>query len=144
MTSDDAAIDELTAAIRAEAVDRRADDDVAAVEREVERLGERFGRQSFTERASRLKSIVGQTQRLGFINPNVPMVGRRPYLAPVKRVIQAGVRWYVGAIVGQIQEYIRADLHALRVAADALDALERRVRELESRIEKLESRSGSD
>jgi ubiquinone biosynthesis protein UbiJ len=92
-------------------------------------------------RSGRLRAIIRQAERLSYINYHVPTVGRRRYMQPVKRGIQSLVRWYVGAVVGQIQEFVRADVHALRVTADLIESLEDRVQQLEARIARLEGDS---
>ena len=136
-------IERLTESIRTEARDRRAAGVPAALERTLDEAAARFRVEDPSGRAgSRLKAIVRQTERLSFINPHVPTAGRRPYLEPVKRGIQTLVRWYMAAIVSQVQEFIRADLHAMRVTADAIESLEERVRQLEAKVTELQERAG--
>ena len=142
MSIDRGEIERLTEDIRAEARARRVDGVAAELERAIDKSATRFRVGGVVGQAgSRLKAIVRQTERLAFINPHVSTAGRRPYLEPVKRGIQTAVRWYVAAVVSQIQEFIRADLHAMRVTADALESLEQRVRHLEDRVAELQERT---
>lgn len=142
MPGDKRDVENLTESIRSEARDRRVDGVPAEVERELDRVSARFRVGEPGGRAGhKLKAIVRQTERLSFINHHVPTAGRRAYLEPVKKGIQSAVRWYVGAVVAQIQEFIRADLHAMRVTADAIESLEARVRDLEARVAELQERT---
>jgi hypothetical protein len=142
VTIERAEIERLTEDIRAEASARRVDGVAAELERAIDKSAARFRVGDVFGRAGgRLKAIVRQTERLSFINPHVSTAGRRPYLEPVKRGIQTAVRWYVAAVVSPIQEFIRADLHAMRVTADAIESLEERVRQLEARVTELQQRT---
>ena len=138
MSSERADIERLSDDIKSEAVSRRADGVPAELERVLDKASGPFRVPHGTsQRGGRLKAILRQTERLSFINPHVSNEGRRPYFVPLKRGIQTAVRWYVGAVVSQIQEFIRADLHAMRVAADAIESLEERVMQLEARVAEL-------
>jgi hypothetical protein len=142
MSAEHLDVERLIEDIQAEARDRRVDGVPGEIERVLDKAAGRFRVGSNVDRrGGRLKAIVRQSERLSYISPHVPTVGRRPYLEPVKKGIQGAVRWYVGAIVSQIQEFIRADLHAMRLTADAIETLEERVRQLEARVAELQERT---
>jgi hypothetical protein len=132
----------LVEEIRAEAGRKRATGALSPeAEREIEASFRRFvPEDSARHGAQRLRAVVRQTERLSFISPHVSTASRKRYLEPVKRGIHGAVGWYVGAVVGQIQEFIRADLHALRVAAEVVASLEERVVQLETQIADLQAR----
>lgn len=127
--------------IRAEANKKRSSGALSAeLEEQIEESFRRFVPEDrLRQGAQRLRAVVRQTERLSFISPHVSTASRKRYLEPVKKGIHSAVGWYMGAVVGQIQEFIRADLHALRVAAEVVASLEQRIGDLEAQVAELQS-----
>ena len=88
----------------------------------------------------RLRAVLRQAERLAAINHLVPTASKRPLGGPVKKSIRNAVAWYMGAVVSQIRDFIRANLNALRVTAAAITTLEDRVKELEAEVQALRER----
>jgi len=135
MTSDE--LGPLVERIRADARSKEASNPhVGDVRRSLKELGRRFEpMRRNVSGSSRLRSVIRQAERLSFIDHHVSTASRKRYLVPVKRGVRSAVSWYVGAIVAQVQDFIRANLQALRAASRAIDALEQRVQRLEEKAE---------
>lgn len=132
----------LVGDVQAEARRRRSAGDITPeLEASVEESFTRFVPQArLRQGGERLRAVVRDLGRMSFIDPHISTASQKPYLVPVKKTIRATVGWYVGAIVGQIQEFIRGDLHALRVASDAIVSLEQRMSAIEAQLTEIQAR----
>lgn len=133
-------------AVQLQARERRsASPALADLERSVEEAFQRYTSIiRVRDDGDRLRAALRQAERLAAINHLVPTASRLPMGAPVKKSIRSAVAWYMGAVVSQVRDFIRANLNALRVASAAITALEDRVKELEAEVQTLRGEQGAD
>jgi hypothetical protein len=118
---------------------RRASPEIAQLEQAVEQSFQRFSAViRVRDDGHKLRSALRQAERLSAINHLVPTASKRPLGGPIKKSIRNAVAWYMGAVVSQVRDFIRANLNALRVASAAITTLEERVQELESQVKALQ------
>jgi hypothetical protein len=131
--------------IQQESRERRSSSStVIDLERTVEESFERFTSIiRVRDDGDRLKAALRHAERLSAINHLVPTASKRPLGGPVKKSIRNAVAWYMGAVVSQVRDFIRANLNALRITAAAINTLEERVKELEAEVQALRAERGS-
>lgn len=132
--------------IRQESRERRSSSSTLAdLERSVEESFQRYTSIiRVRDDGDRLRAALRQAERLSAINHLVPTASRIPMGAPVKKSIRKAVAWYMGAVVSQVRDFIRANLNALRVTSAAITALEDRVKELEAEVQTLRGDRGAE
>jgi len=105
--------------------------------RSIDERSRRFQVRSSQRAIGRLRDVIRQAERLSFIDHRVSTASRHSMFVPVKRGVRKIADWYVGAVVAQVRDFLGANIQALRVVADAVDSLERRIDDLEATIERL-------
>ncbi len=124
---------------------RSASPTVADLERAVEETFQRYTAIiRVRDDGDRLRAALRQAERLSAINHLVPTASKRPLGGPIKKSIRNAVGWYMGAVVSQVRDFIRANLNALRVTSAAITTLEDRVKELEAEVQALRAERGGD
>jgi hypothetical protein len=124
---------------------RSSSSTVADLERSVEETFQRYTAIiRVRDDGDRLKAALRHAERLSAINHLVPTASKRPLGGPVKKSIRSAVAWYMGAVVSQIRDFIRANLNALRITSAAINTLEERVTELEAEVQALRGERGSE
>jgi prefoldin subunit 5 len=105
----------------------------------IDERARRFAVRSSQRAVGRLRGVIRQVERLSFIDHRVSTASEHSFLVPVKRGVRKVADWYVGAVVAQVRDLAGANVQALRVVADAIEALEGRIDELEASVAQLRS-----
>lgn len=78
------------------------------------------------------RAVLGLRHGVSF-DTTVPTASRVPVMAPVaasfKRAVRSSVRWYVSAVVQQIEQFGANVIHVLNLVADRLRGIEERAEE---------------
>ena len=108
---------------------RRSGEYSVALERELDELFTRFAPPTVS---GDLRALIDNAEEHGLIEPFIPVDSQKPAGRYVKQGFAKALGWYHTWLTQEISQFAGATVRALRVGADRIEAVERRLGDLEA------------